>query len=85
MNRFEKAVYGCMDATAALYERTDDPLHKAMLLNFWRHVHLEGSAQFDKIVAEFNTAVQEFSQRYQQGRHGTYAAGRRHMSSMPRA
>lgn len=51
MNRFEKAVYACMDPTAALYERTQNPLHRAMLLNFWRHVHLEGSAQYDKIVA----------------------------------
>lgn len=52
MNKFEKAVYSCMDATDALYQRTGNPLHKAMLLNFWRHVHLEGSAQFDKIVAD---------------------------------
>lgn len=51
MNKFEAAVYACMDPTASLYERTSNPLHKAMLLNFWRHVHLEGSAQFDKIVA----------------------------------
>ena len=51
MNRFEKAVYECMAATQALYERTTNPLHKAMLLNFWRHVHLEGSGQYEKIVA----------------------------------
>jgi hypothetical protein len=51
MNRFEQAVYDCMTPTAELVERTSDPLHRAMLLNFWRHVHLEGAGEFDKIVA----------------------------------
>lgn len=51
MNRFEKMVYECMRPTAALLEKTIDPLHRAILLNFWRHVHLEGSGQFDRIVA----------------------------------
>ncbi|MBC2777459.1 hypothetical protein [Parasphingopyxis marina] len=51
MNRFEKAVYECMEPTRALLERTSDPLHRAILLNFWRHVHLEGSAQFEAITA----------------------------------
>ncbi len=51
MNKFEKSVYECMAPTEALYERTTNPLHKAMLLNFWRHVHLEGSGQYEKIVA----------------------------------
>jgi hypothetical protein len=51
MNRFEQAVYDCMNPTAALLERTTDPLHRAMLLNFWRHVHLEGSGQYERIVA----------------------------------
>jgi hypothetical protein len=51
MNRFEQAVYDCMTPTAELVERTTDPLHRAMLLNFWRHVHLEGAGEFDKIVA----------------------------------
>ena len=51
MNRFEKALYDTMTPTADLLERTTEPLHRAMLLNFWRHVHLEGSGQFDKIVA----------------------------------
>jgi hypothetical protein len=51
MNRFEKAVYECMAPTEALYERTTNPLHKAILLNFWRHVHLEGAGEFDKIIA----------------------------------
>jgi len=52
MNVYEKAVYECMDPTEALLERTTNPLHRAMLFNFWRHVHLEGSGQFDKIVAD---------------------------------
>lgn len=51
MNRFEKAIYDCMIPTAELLDRTAEPLHRAMLLNFWRHVHLEGSGQFDEIVA----------------------------------
>ncbi|GII24116.1 hypothetical protein [Planosporangium mesophilum] len=51
MNRFEKAIYDCMIPTAELLERTTDPLHRAILLNWWRHVHLEGSGQFDRIVA----------------------------------
>jgi hypothetical protein len=50
MNRFEQAVYDCMDATAELLEETTKPLHRAMLLNFWRHVHLEGSGQYERIV-----------------------------------
>ncbi len=51
MNRFEQGVYECMNPTADLLEKTTDPLHRAMLLNFWRHVHLEGAGEFDKIVA----------------------------------
>lgn len=52
MNRFEKAVYDCMKPTEALYEKTTNPLHKAILINFWRHVHLEGSGQFDEITSD---------------------------------
>ena len=51
MNRFEQAVYICMNPTAALLARTTKPLHRAILLNFWRHVHLEGGGAYDKIVA----------------------------------
>jgi hypothetical protein len=51
VNRFEQAVYDCMNPTAELLERTTNPLHRAMLLNFWRHVHLEGSGQYERIVA----------------------------------
>jgi hypothetical protein len=51
MNRFEQAVYSCMLPTAELLERTSKPLHRAMLLNFWRHVHLEGAGDYEKIVA----------------------------------
>ena len=40
-----------MKPTAKLLERTIRPLHRAILLNFWRHVHLEGSGQYDKILA----------------------------------
>jgi hypothetical protein len=51
MNRFEKAVYECMNPTAKLLERTTKPLHRAILLNFWRHVHLEGAGEYDEILA----------------------------------
>jgi len=51
MNRFEQAVYDCMNAVEELLQRTENPLHRAMLENFRRHVHLEGSGQFDKITA----------------------------------
>lgn len=52
MNRFEQAIYECMRPTAELLERTTSPLHRAILLNFWRHVHLEGSGQYERIVAD---------------------------------
>jgi hypothetical protein len=51
MNRFERAVNDCMLPTAALLEQTTKPLHRAILLNFWRHVHLEGAGDFERIVA----------------------------------
>jgi hypothetical protein len=51
MNRFEQAVYDCMIPTAELLARTTNPLHRAILLNWWRHVHLEGAGEFEKIVA----------------------------------
>ena len=51
MNTFEQAVYDCMLPTAELLEVTTKPLHRAILLNFWRHVHLEGAGEYDKIVA----------------------------------
>ena len=51
MNRFEQAVYDCMKPTAKLLERTRKPLHRSILLNFWRHVHLEGAGEYAKILA----------------------------------
>jgi hypothetical protein len=44
-------VYDCMIPTAELLEETTKPLHRAMLLNFWRHVHLECMGRFDEITA----------------------------------
>ena len=52
MNRFELAVYHAMDPVEDLLKKTTNPLHRAILENFRRHVHLEGSGQFDKIVAD---------------------------------
>ncbi len=40
-----------MNPTARLLEQTTKPLHRAILLNFWRHVHLEGAGEFDRILA----------------------------------
>jgi len=51
VNRFEKQVYDCMNPTAELLRRTTTALHRAILLNFWRHVHLEGAGEYDKILA----------------------------------
>jgi hypothetical protein len=51
VNRFEQAVRDCMMPTEKLLDQTSNPLHRTMLFNFWRHVHLEGSGQFDKIIA----------------------------------
>ncbi len=51
MNRFEQAIYDCMNPTAELLEETTKPLHRAILLNWWRHIHLEGAGRFDEIVA----------------------------------
>ncbi len=51
MKQFERAVYDCMQPTTDLLERTTNPLHRAILLNFWRHVHLEGAGEYDKILA----------------------------------
>ena len=57
MNRFEQAVYDCMIPTAELLEETTKPLHRAILLNFWRHVHLEGAGEYEKIVAPDGRSV----------------------------
>lgn len=51
MNRFEQAVYDCIKPTARLLERTTKPLHRSILLNFWRHVHLEGAGEYGEILA----------------------------------
>jgi hypothetical protein len=51
MNRFEQAVHDCMIPTARLLDATTKPLHRAILLNFWRHVHLEGAGEYETIVA----------------------------------
>ena len=51
MNKFERAIYDCMIPTAELLEATTKPLHRAILLNFWRHVHLEGAGEYETIVA----------------------------------
>ncbi|TCJ13870.1 hypothetical protein E0L93_14260 [Rubrobacter taiwanensis] len=51
MNRFEEEIYRCMDPVAELLEVTEDPHHRAILENYRLHVHLEGSGQYERIVA----------------------------------
>ncbi|MHB0775538.1 hypothetical protein [Halomonas sp. WWR20] len=51
MKKIEESIYHCMDATALLLEKTVNPLHKAMLENYRKHVHLEGAGRFEEIVA----------------------------------
>ncbi|MED4599592.1 hypothetical protein P9314_02590 [Paenibacillus validus] len=52
MNRFEYQIRHCMDAVEELLTKTENPLHRAILNNYRRHVHLEASGQFEKIVAD---------------------------------
>ncbi|MGC1270602.1 MAG: hypothetical protein WA842_08415 [Croceibacterium sp.] len=51
-SRYEREVYDCMNPTLDLLERTSNPLHRAILLNYCRHVHLEGAAMFKEITAD---------------------------------
>ncbi|GEO26444.1 hypothetical protein AAC03nite_22290 [Alicyclobacillus acidoterrestris] len=51
MNRFEEEVYHCTDVISDLLERTENPLHKAILKNYRRHIHLEGAGLFEDIIA----------------------------------
>ncbi|MCL6633183.1 MAG: hypothetical protein K6T63_11185 [Alicyclobacillus herbarius] len=51
MNRFEREIYQCMEPVAKLLEVTENPHHRAILENYRRHVHLEGSGQYELIVA----------------------------------
>lgn len=51
MSKFKSAIATCTQPIADLLEKTTNPLHIAILENYRRHIHLEGSGQFDKIVA----------------------------------
>lgn len=50
-SKYESQVYDAMNPTLALLKRTEDPLHRAILKNYCRHVHLEGAAMFEEITA----------------------------------
>ena len=50
-SKYEAEVYRCMDPTLDLLERTENPLHRAILKNYCRHVHLEGASMFAEITA----------------------------------
>lgn len=50
-SKYEREVYNCMNPTLELHDRLDNPLHKAILKNYCRHVHLEGAAMFKEITA----------------------------------
>jgi len=51
MKKFEKEVRYQTKVVMDTIEQTTNPFHKAILLNYLRHVHLELSGQYDKIVA----------------------------------
>ena len=50
-SKYEREVYDCRNPTLDLLERTENPLHRAILKNYCRHVHLEGAAMFEEITA----------------------------------
>lgn len=50
-SKYEAQVQDCMDSTIALHDSLENPLHKAILKNYCRHVHLEGAAMFEEITA----------------------------------
>ena len=50
-SKYEVEVYRCMDPSIELHDRLDNPLHRAILKNFCRHVHLEGASLFKEITA----------------------------------
>lgn len=50
-SKYEAAVYRCMDPVIDLIDKTENPLHSAILKNYCRHVHLEGAAMFREITA----------------------------------
>jgi hypothetical protein len=51
LNQYEEALYHSMDEVAKELTVTQNPRHRAILELYRKHVHLEGSGQFDKIVA----------------------------------
>ena len=50
-SKYEREISDCMNPTLDLLEQTTKPLHRAILKNFCRHVHLEGAAMFEEITA----------------------------------
>ena len=50
-SKYEREVYDCMDPSLALHDSLTKPLHRAILKNYCRHVHLEGAAMFAEITA----------------------------------
>ncbi|MWV28716.1 hypothetical protein [Aurantiacibacter rhizosphaerae] len=50
-SKYEAEVYRCMDPAIALVESLDNPMHRAILKNYCRHVHLEGGGMFKEITA----------------------------------
>jgi hypothetical protein len=64
-----------MKSTETLLERTIRPLHRAILLNFWRHVHLEGAGEYDKILAPDMT-VEHPIYRVSWGAHPSVVEGK---------
>lgn len=50
-SKYEREVYDCMNPTLDLHDKLTNPLHRAILKNYCRHVHLEGAAMFAEITA----------------------------------
>ncbi len=50
-SKYEREVYDCMNPTIELHDKLANPLHRAILKNYCRHVHLEGAAMFEEITA----------------------------------
>jgi hypothetical protein len=75
VNKFERAIYDCMIPTAELLEATTKALHRAILLNFWRHVHLEGAGEYETIVAS-DMMVEEPVYRVTWGANPAVIAGK---------
>lgn len=52
MKRLEQAIIDGFAPTRDLLSKTTDPLHRSILLTWWRHGLLEGAGRFDELAEE---------------------------------